>query len=444
MQTIAAITLACAALGSRAVAQDRIDLDNGATVFVEAIPGVGWVGVESIYDVGFVDEPEGLTQAAHLAEHLACKAAMGRFAQDEAFDTLNSLGMANAETLATFTHYDATVPADKLDLVFEIEAARLAVLTIDRDIVRAEGERCHAEALNLQASLMAPMFKFALMAANQGWRFGADQADVASGLGDIDLDRLQRFCDCAMEPSRLTVFVVGDVDPAQLRDLATRTVGTVPARDDRLASRNAAPAIVSGTITWDSTARAVFVGVAPPSDAASQLILTLWAEHLSMRLQQDAELSKDVAFAIGAGRQAPVGALPMHVYATIRPGIDLDAGVGRIDAWLTRQAERAATDASPSQIRAYAEALVTPQVLTRQMIDAQTRQLTQMGRSPEQAVGLILTNAALQAGMRHHLVELYGRDAFDRVGAMTDDEIAGIIRDSLGAERFVTRIVPRP
>jgi len=440
-----AAVLALAAIAHAATAQHRFELDNGAAVIVMPVAGIDRVGVESIYDIGFVDEPAGLTQAAHLAEHLMCMGALGDLDRGEAWNTLNDLGMANAETLATLTHYDAMAGSDDLEAVLEIEAARLRGVSVDRDIIDHEAGRCCAEAINLQRSAQAPLHKFALMAALQGWAHDRDEASVTSGLADSKIEDVDAFLSTRYVASRLTLVIVGGVDPDGVRALATSTIGEVAAPP----APAARPAIDwaaqprDRTIRWGSTVPAVFVGVAPPDDAVSCLVQSLWGALLAQRLQADAAIA-DLTRSVGTSAHiVPVGPLPFHAFGTLREGADADDAVARLGAAIERHAKEA-TPADAAQIRAFAGALRTTRPLTLPMIESQARSLGASGYDRDRAIGLILGNAALQAGIGNHLVDLFGADAFDRLGVLDDARILLISRETADpGRRFVTRLVPR-
>ena len=120
--------LACGsqdAASARQEAAGRHKLQNGVTLLLHRVPGVEQVAVEAFYEVGLVHEPAGMAQAAHLLEHLVCNAATASYKAGESMAWLNSVGLANAETMPDWTHYDYMVPADKLERIFQIEAERL-------------------------------------------------------------------------------------------------------------------------------------------------------------------------------------------------------------------------------------------------------------------------------------------------------------------------------
>ena len=92
----------------------RIALENGLTVLLLENHAAKKVAVESFYCAGFLHEPAGKAHVAHLTEHLVCYSPTASYGPYEAFNLLQGKGMANAETLATFVHYDYLVPSSDL------------------------------------------------------------------------------------------------------------------------------------------------------------------------------------------------------------------------------------------------------------------------------------------------------------------------------------------
>ncbi len=125
LPTVAVVGAIC--LSPAARAGSPVALDNGARLVVEPIPGTGAVAVIAAYATGFADDPAGLAQAAHLAEHLRVTAGDP--------DALAS-GM-NAETLASLTYYDYALAPDGLERAFRTEARRLLHTNFtDADVAR--------------------------------------------------------------------------------------------------------------------------------------------------------------------------------------------------------------------------------------------------------------------------------------------------------------------
>jgi Peptidase M16 inactive domain len=434
-----------AALGGAATATgqlERFTLENGATVIVAPVPGVGWVGVESLYRAGIIHEPEGVPQAAHLVEHLACMGAMKGFALGAAYARLNQMGMANAETLGHFTHFDAMVPGPNLGEVFRVEAGRLGGVKIDAPIIAQEAPRCYQEAAQVESSPQAPMFKFALMAANQAWRFGADRALVKGGLIEAPIERVQSFYTDWYTPSNLTMVVVGDATSADAKRIAEETIGGVARRQTgTLPAVDWSNCPRATTVQWDSTARAAIIAWPPPADEAERVALTLRGLLAMAALSMDETLQKDARMVLGSSHLYPVGDLPFMVYATLKEGAD-GAAVDRIEARARAIFEKEPSSADMTQLRMFIEQTANPPALTDGTVREQARQVAKMMAVIEdRAIGMVVGQAALNIGVG----EMLAGDrtaALEKVKGMDAAEIAAIVRKTTGAGKMVLRLEP--
>lgn len=426
LSTFGAALLAAAAVAH--VGPERFTLDNGATVILLPVKGTEYVGIESFYRVGFIDEPAGLTQAAHLLEHCACKGATISYAPGESFDHLGRVGMANAETLATFTHYDLMVPARELETALRIEAERLTSLRIDESLVRQEAPRCYAEASAVESSQKAPLFKFAVMAAVQGWRHGADTALIKGGLAEAPLQSLLDFHQQTYTPGNLLLVLAGDFDSAEARRLIERHIGAIPARaalPREPIDWGAVP--VRREISWDSSRTALVIASPPPERPRDRLILTLWGTVLFDRLTADAQLGAAASFAACSAYVSPVGDMPFFLYATVAR----DADPVEAEQLLIQRARALAADlqndAALARIRLFARSFSVPPPLDSAAVAAQSRALAaHQNMEPSQAAMMILGNAALQAGIRAEVFGSAPGSLVDEIDAMTADELRAL------------------
>jgi predicted Zn-dependent peptidase len=437
--------MVAAGLGVAVVAAgqtERFTLENGATVIVQPVPGIGWVGVESLYRAGIVHEPEGVPQAAHLVEHLACMGAMKGYALGAASARLNQMGMANAETLGHFTHFDAMVPGPNLGEVFRVEAGRLGGVKIDAPIIAQEAPRCYQEAAHVESSPQAPMFKFALMAANQAWRFGADRALVKGGLIEAPVETVARFYTDRYAPPNLTMVIVGDTTAADAKRIAGETIGGVARRESAtLPAIDWAKAPRDATVLWDSTASAVIIAWPPPADDTERLALTLRGLLAMAPLSMDETLQKDARMVLGSSHLYPVGDMPLMVYATLAEGADAGAA-GRIEARVRAILEKQPTAAEMTQLRTFIEQISEPPGLTEATVRQQATQVAKMmGVIEDRGIGMVVGQAALNIGVGEMLAPGRGA-ALEKVKGMSAEQVAAVVKKTVGAGTIVLRLEP--
>lgn len=371
----------------------RFTLANGVAVRLLPVADIGWVGVIASYDVGFAHDPEGYPQLAHLVEHLRVTGPVGDLPANARWQELNAIGSANAETQPHFTYYDYLLPADKFALAIETEAARLTDLVTTQDDITREGPRAAMEATNIAERSPQFLHKFALMAAVQSWRYGAEHVDIATGLEHTPIEVAQAFLDEHYRTDALTLSIAGDFDPAAIRQLLDRTVGAVPApgqpRQPRLPSDAWAAASDDLTITWDLPATVLAAAAAPPASAQDRAIL---GAVLTVTAQPQGGPPVDgIAMPMGSSVRWPIGELPAFILGTAAPDIDQDAALAGLAAKLTpRELSR-----MQATMAAQSAALQMPE-LTPELVRMQAKQIAAMrGLDESHAMGMVALQMAL-------------------------------------------------
>jgi predicted Zn-dependent peptidase len=426
----------------------RVRLDNGITVLIHAVPDVDQIAVEAFYEVGFMHEPKGMTQAAHLLEHLVCNAATATHAPGAAMTLLSTKGFANAETLPAFTHYDYAVPSADLELVLQIEAARLASLKITREIILQESPRCYQEADFVEANPRAGMLKHAFMALSQGWRHGVDRALIRGGMEDFAIADLHRFHREYYRPDRLTLVLIGDLERDNALGLIRKHLGAVtappPARPQSIDWKKQPP---MRTVEWDSKLSAVCVAFAPPAAQADRIVLALWGSANMQRFASDPELSS-LADAINTSNHLwNPGELPIYVYASCKPGVSPDKLATAMKRRIKSIVSEGASQGSALQIQMFARQLANPlEQLSRDQIDAQIRMLMAQGMAADEksAMRMILGQSALNWGVAERLFGPSPAANLKKIAAMTPQQIQGLATRFVNVKTcFVTVLVPQ-
>jgi zinc protease len=113
-------------------------LDNGLQVLILEKHSMPVAAVQVWYNVGSVDEPNGLKGIAHLFEHMMFRGSKN-FGPQEHFKLIQEAGgRCNAYTSDEKTVYHERLPADKLDLALRLEADRMANLILDQNVLDTE------------------------------------------------------------------------------------------------------------------------------------------------------------------------------------------------------------------------------------------------------------------------------------------------------------------
>src|SRR5712664_2404397 len=143
MRTVVSVILLIAALllptGARAA--DRVvaaTLDNGLRVLLLEDHRSPIVSFQVWYRVGSRNEQRGATGIAHFLEHLMFKGTPTHGPKQFARLVEENGGQDNAFTSQDVTSYYVNIAADKLDLVFELEADRMQNLLLDPKDIESE------------------------------------------------------------------------------------------------------------------------------------------------------------------------------------------------------------------------------------------------------------------------------------------------------------------
>ncbi|MFQ5512632.1 MAG: M16 family metallopeptidase [Candidatus Krumholzibacteriia bacterium] len=380
----------------------RTELESGITLLVQPIAGAERVGVEFLYRVGFLDEPENRPQLAHLMEHLACKSSTGSHRAGESWNWLQENGTVNAETLPTYTHYDYGVAVGDLERVLEIEADRMQSLQLDTEVTEREASYCYAEIANLEKHESAPMIKFATMAAHQAWRFGSNAVTLASGLETIPEEEIAAFYRTHYHPRNLVIAITGGVSAERALALVRESfddLGLPEPGRIRPTDWSGLPPVAE--VTWDSPVSAVFVWFEPPGDELERRVLSLWGNLARLHLVQDVEISAVARFVMAPSHVWPVGRLPFFVYASVAEGYTARQVHRAIGDRLEEIARKMVEGDGAAQLQSLVRQLELQGTLGKKSVDAQMQFLTeQRGMEEDRARDQVFLQHSINAGVR--------------------------------------------
>ncbi|MDS4022774.1 MAG: pitrilysin family protein [Candidatus Competibacter sp.] len=201
-------------------------LANGLKVLVREDHRAPVVVSQVWYKVGSSYEPSGLTGISHLLEHMMFKGTPdvpgGEFSRIIAANG----GDQNAFTSHDYTAYFQTLEKDRLEISFRLEADRMRHLLLKpEDVAKevqvvAEERRLRTddqpEALAQEQFLAAAYVTSPYRHPIIGW-----MQDIQA----ISPDDLRRWYQQWYAPNNATLVVVGDVDPAKVRELAEKHFG---------------------------------------------------------------------------------------------------------------------------------------------------------------------------------------------------------------------------
>lgn len=417
---------------------ERIQLDNGVTLLLGPLPEAGVVAVVTFYSVGFCDEPAGMTQAAHLLEHLMCQGETKSYGPGESFAMLRKLGMANAETLPTFTHYDYTAPPDELKTILKIEGERLSSLKITPEVISVEADKCHEEAQFVYKTPQSGMVKHAFMALFQFWNHGATEVRVRSGVDQLPIEKVESFFRAQYRPDQLTIAIVGGFKKDEALALAKEHLGAIPSRKAERKPFNWSSLPAKAHITWDADVHAICVYAAPPSDPKDRALLGLWGTVLMQKLGSHPPLNELAHMSFASNTTWPVGDLPFFVYATAKSSDKIP----QIEKLLKDQLRDASKELAGDvmQVRMFANMIGSAPVPPWKDLQAQGAAFAKSsGREEKDVMPMIFGNVALQWGMR----ELNGNAVGNE--EITDERLKAVLEKTFDPAKIkVITLGPPP
>lgn len=314
-------------------------LGNGMQVVVIPNHRVPVVSHMVWYKVGAADEPAGKSGIAHFLEHLMFKGTTTRAAGEFSRIVNRVGGSENAFTSFDYTGYYQNVAKDQLGIMMALEADRMANLSISEADVASEREVILEERRSRTDNDPRSLFGEQVTAATYlAYPYRIPVIGWENEMHGLSREDALLFYKTWYVPNNAVLVVAGDVTVDEVRELAEKTYGLVPAGTvpDRVALRGQEPPqlaarrleMASPRIDQPSWSRRWLAPGEMWGDSAQAAPLQVLAEILgggtTSRLYRSLVVEQGLAVSAGAG-YSPDGLGPQTfvVYASPRDGIDL-------------------------------------------------------------------------------------------------------------------------
>ncbi len=208
-------------------------LENGMEVVVVEDHRVPVVQHMVWYRAGSADEPIGQSGVAHFLEHLLFKGTDTLAPGELSATVAANGGRDNAFTSYDYTAYYQRVASDRLELMMRMESDRMVNLRLSEGDILTEREVILEERNQRTDNNPRALFGEQLNAAQYlnhrygqpviGWRHEMEELDMADALS---------FYSTYYAPNNAILVVSGDVNPEEVKALAERYYGVIPANPD--------------------------------------------------------------------------------------------------------------------------------------------------------------------------------------------------------------------
>lgn len=314
---------------------ESFTLANGMEVVVIPNHRSPVVSHQVWYRVGSADETPGKTGLAHLLEHLMFKGTEAVPAGAFSRQVARNGGRDNAFTTFDYTGYYVNVAKDRLELAMTLEADRMVNLRLaekdvltERDVVLEE-RRTRTD--NSPSALLNEQVRAALYLNHPyhnpviGW---------AAEVGSLSKADAEAFYERWYAPNNAILVVAGDITAAELKPLAEKHFGAIPARRLPERVRTAEPPQVAARRvelrdarvrqpSWSRSFHAPSYNRDPDGIAyALQVLSEVVGGGATSQLYRSLVVEKELASGAGAWYDpTAIDTSTFGVYASPRPGV---------------------------------------------------------------------------------------------------------------------------
>lgn len=208
---------------------EKFILPNGLRVIVHKDKSTPIVAMNILYDVGARDENPEHTGFAHLFEHLMFGGSVNIPKYDEPLQRAG--GENNAFTNSDITNYYLTFPKQNLETAFWLESDRMAGLAFSK------------KSLDVQRNVVTEEFKQSFLNQPYGdvylllkpmaykvhpYQWNTIGKDI-SHIQNATMNQVKAFFKRFYCPNNAIIVFAGDVDVQEIKNLAVKWFGPIPA-----------------------------------------------------------------------------------------------------------------------------------------------------------------------------------------------------------------------
>ncbi|MDF2179748.1 pitrilysin family protein [Aliiglaciecola sp. CAU 1673] len=323
----------CNPLGAMAMKDEvqSFQLKNGMKFLVLEDRSIPNANAYLFWRVGSRNEYPGITGLSHFFEHMMFNGAK-KYGPKE-FDRVMEAagGSNNAYTNENLTVYTDWFPAEQLDLMFELEADRIAHLAIDPQMVESErGVVMSERSTGLENSNFRAIWEEVKGAAFRAHPYSWSVIGHESDIANWSLQDLVDYHKTYYAPNNAVVVVAGDVEFEQVKALATKHFGPIPAQQQPREIHTVEPEqkgerrvyLHKASVSSPNIMMAFHVPSAShPDYYALSMLADILATGKTSRLQQTLVFDKELASNIFAYFPESIDPNLFYLYAVAAPNV---------------------------------------------------------------------------------------------------------------------------
>ncbi len=313
---------------------ERYKLDNGLEVILSEDHRLPLVAVDLWYHVGAANETAGHTGFAHLFEHMMFEGSKHVPGSSHAH-YLESAGASDFNGTTSFdrTNYFETLPSNQLELALWLESDRMgylpdkldqANLSNQQDVVRNERRQSYE---NAPYGIAQEAVYHQLFPKDHPYypMVIGSHADIQAA----KLEDVRNFFKLYYAPNNASLTIVGDFDPAKVKQLVEKYFGPLKPGPDVPRVKVVTPAITAErrSVVQDNVQLPrVYLAwltspIFKPGDAEADIAANTLGGGKSSRLYKKLVYEKQLALDVDADQQSLTLDSVFQITATARPGV---------------------------------------------------------------------------------------------------------------------------
>ncbi len=317
-------------------------LSNGLMILSQEVHSAPVASCWAWYRVGSRNEQPGITGASHWVEHMLFKGG-AEFAKGQIFKQVNKNGgVLNGQTSRDFTTYFETLPADRLDLALRIERDRMTNAVFDPAEFEAERTVVISEREGIENEPMFVLNEDQQATAFREHPYRWSVVGWKEDLRSMTRDDLYSYYRRHYNAANAVLVVVGDFETAELITRIEELFGDVPAGEQAADGLPAEPPQIAErrvVLRRPGGAAYVLLGYhSPPAGHEDSYALGVLdtilsgaksmgsgggSGHRTSRLFH-ALVEAGLAVDVGSAYQASKDPFLMHVWSTVREGVNIE------------------------------------------------------------------------------------------------------------------------